>query len=475
MLPQQRHDASAQLALGWLVLATAAVAASSLFAILIVMARVPGLGSLFPGTEFYRVALTLHVDLSQWVWFMAFAGMLWSLAARRAPGAWDWTALALAALGALLMAISPALGAIRPIMSNYMPVLDSPWFLAGLAIYGLAVLISASAALADGPWRARAEANRDVSRGGHRAAGADVSNVSSSGRGSRNDVLQLGLWLAAAVVLTALAVLAVTWWLLPASLSGHALFETLFWGPGHIWQFCLTTLMLLAWLALCPPALSLPSAGRLKLLLLLGAMPALVAPLLLFLGPASGEYFAAFTRLMQWTSWEVPLLLGSVLLLLHWRSRVLPAVGLSLSVLLLVCGIILGTIIDGQTTLVTAHYHGTIGAVTLAFMGLTYGVLPVLGQAMPPLPRIGLQLRLYGYGILMMMSGLAGAGLMGAPRKMAGNVGVEFSVETVSRIFLGLGGSLATAGILMFLYLVLRQLWPGVALTLMAPNSTGRK
>jgi hypothetical protein len=277
-------------------------------------------------------------------------------------------------------------------------------------------------------------------------------------------VTTLGLRLAAAVVLVALAVLAVTFWLIPSTLSGHAFFEVLFWGPGHIWQFCLTTLMMLAWLGLCHPALTLPSAGRLKWLLLLGAAPALAAPALLVLGPASTDYFTAFTRLMQWTSWEIPLFLGGLLLAFHWRSRMVPATGLALSLLLLVCGIVLGAVIDGQTTLVTAHYHGTIGAVTLAFMGLTYGVLPLLGHAMPPQPRIGLQLRLYGYGILMMMSGLAGAGLMGAPRKMAGNVGVEFSVETVSRVFLGLGGSLATAGILMFLYLVLRQMWPGVAL-----------
>jgi cytochrome c oxidase subunit I len=454
MLPQQRHGAGAQLALGWLVLATAAVAASALFAILIVMARVPGLGAMFPGTEFYRVALTLHVNLSQWVWFMAFAGMLWSLAARRPPGAWGWTALVLAALGALLMAVSPALGAVRPLMSNYLPVLESSWFLAGLATYGLAVLISASTALAGWPWLTASS----VTQGGRRANGADFLHD------SLDEVLRLGLWLAAAVVLVALAVLAVTWWQVSATLSGHALFETLFWGPGHIWQFCLTTLMMLAWLALCPPALALPSNRRLKLLLLLGAVPALAAPLFLVHGPASIEYFAAFSRLMQWTSWEVPLLLGGILLFLHWRTRARPAAGFSLSLLLLACGIGLGAIIDGQTTLVTAHYHGTIGAVTLAFMGLTYGVLPVMGQAMPPPSRIGLQLRLYGYGILMMMSGLAGAGLMGAPRKMAGNVGIEFSVETVSRVFLGLGGSLATAGILMFLYLVLRQLWPRVSL-----------
>lgn len=446
MLPANRHEASAQLALGWLVLATAAVAASSLFAILIVMARVPGIGALFPGTEFYRVALTLHVDLSQWVWFMAFAGVLWSLAARRAPGPWAWAAVALAALGALLMAVSPAFGAVRPLMSNYMPVLDSPVFLAGLAIYGLAVLISALITLTD------------TVPGFRRVARADFAHD------SRDAVMSLGLRLAAAVVLIALAVLAVTFWRLPPNLSGHTLFETLFWGPGHIWQFCLTTLMMLAWLGLCPPTLTLPSAKTLRLLVMLGAAPALAAPLLLVLGPASPDYFSAFTRLMQWTSWEIPLLLGSLLLALHWRSGMVPATGLALSLLLLVCGIVLGAIIDGQTTLVTAHYHGTIGAVTLAFMGLTYGVLPLLGHAMPPQPRIGLQLRLYGYGILMMMSGLAGAGLMGAPRKMAGNVGVEFSVETISRVFLGIGGSLATAGILMFLYLVLRQMWPGVAL-----------
>jgi hypothetical protein len=440
MLPAQRHEASAQLALGWLVLATAAVAASSLFAILIVMARVPGLGSLFPGTEFYRVALTLHVDLSQWVWFMAFAGVLWSLGARRMPGAWQWTALGLGALGALLMALSPALGALRPVMSNYIPVLDSPWFLAGLGGYGFAVLMVAAAVVRDG-------ANFDL----RRIPGAD----------SLPEVMRFGLFLAAAVVLAALAVLGHTYATMPAALTGHAFFETLFWGAGHIWQFCLTTLMLLAWIGLSAPRLELPSAGTLKTMLLLGVLPVLAALLLLPTGVASGRYMAAYTHLMQWTSWEIPLLLGGLLLTRHWRIHLVPATGLSLPMLLLGTGIVLGAMIDGQTTLVTAHYHGTIGAVTLAFMGLTYGLLPVLGHAMPPQPRIDLQLRCYGYGILLMMSGLAGAGLMGAPRKMAGNVGVEFSVETASRIVLGLGGTLATIGILMFLVLVLRQLWPG--------------
>jgi hypothetical protein len=246
--------------------------------------------------------------------------------------------------------------------------------------------------------------------------------------------LRLGLWLAATVVLIVLAVLAVTWWQVSASLTGHALFETLFWGPGHIWQFCLTTLMMLAWLGLCPPSLALPSARRLKLLLLLGATPALAAPLLLFLGPASTEYFAAFTRLMQWTSWEVPLFLGCLLLVLHRRSQMLPATGLALSVLLLVCGIVLGAIIDGQTTLVTAHYHGNQRHGLRGYVLLGASCSAPL-QLRPPTT----------------------ARRRPEARKMAGNVGVEFSVETVSRVRpryrhpdVPLPG--------------MRQLWPGVAL-----------
>ncbi len=441
MLPSARGAGSESLALGWLVLATAAVAASSLFAILIVFARVPGLGALFPGTEFYRVALTLHVNLSQWVWFMAFAGVLWSLGLVRVPGRWHWFALALAAAGALLMALSPAFGAIRPLMANYLPVLDSPWFFAGLGAYGLAVLLMAARVMHDGAEH-------------RRTASAD----------SLSDVMRLGLKLAASVVLAALLVFVVTAVLLPTELFGLARFESLFWGAGHIWQFSLTTLMLLAWLGLTSARIPLPSAARLKFLLAIGAAPGLIAPLLLLLDPVSPAYFKAFTSLMQWASWQVPLVCAVWLMLAHWRAGIVPATGFSLSLILLVAGIALGAMIDGQTTLVTAHYHGTIGAVTLAFMGLTHGVLACLGCGSPARRAVEWQLRLYGNGILLMMFGLAGAGLMGAPRKIAGNVGIEFSVETLSRIVMGLGGTLATAGILYFLVLVLRQLWPAVSL-----------
>lgn len=46
-------------------------------------------------------------------------------------------------------------------------------------------------------------------------------------------------------------------------------------------------------------------------------------------------------------------------------------------------GGILGLYIGESSTLITAHYHGSIVAVTLAFMAMTYYWLPAFGFATP--------------------------------------------------------------------------------------------
>lgn len=427
-------DASARRrAAAWLTLATASVAVAGLFAILLALARVPALGRLFPGAEFYRVALTLHVDLSQWVWFMAFASMLWSLVSVRSPAAADWLALALACSGALAMASTPLFGPVAPVMSNYLPVLDSPVFMAGLLAYGLAVLLKAGLALCDG------------------------FRTSAPGAGP---VARFGLALAGGCVCAAFALLTWSHCSVAYGLSGHAYFEHLFWAAGHVWQFVLTTLMGVCWIGLVP-ARHAPAQRHLGMLLALGAAPALVALVFpLFVSPGSTAYFASFTQLMRWTSWEVPMLLGLLLAVRVWRAGDSLPAGFGLSLLLFVSGLLLGAAIGAQTTLVTAHYHGTVGAVTLVFMAFTYRVMPVLDLDAPPSHRVRWQLGLYGWGILLMMAGLAGAGLMGAPRKLPGNLSFELNIETFSRLLLGIGGTLAMIGILMFAYLVAVRLKP---------------
>jgi hypothetical protein len=422
----------------WLWLATLAVAASSLFAILIVLARVPAIGALFPGTQFYRVALTLHVDLSQLVWFSSFAGLLWSLAANRRGRRTEKLALGLCGLGVLAMALAPALGAVTPVMSNYLPVLDSRLFLTGLFLFAAGLGLQAWRGLELWPRR---------SADGH-------------------DICRAGLALAAGAVLLSLVLL--PWsYLQLADVDGAAFFEALFWASGHVWEFALTALLMLAWLALAALAAPdrLPAATTVRRLLVAGALPLAVALLIQIRHPVlSGAYRAGFTDLMRYASWEAPLLLGLILLGVTWRRGQIqtgwPLAVLRLSLGLFVAGLLLGATITTQTTVITAHYHGTIGAVTLGLMGYTYALLPALDLGSPAGRLIRRQTVCYGLGNLLMMVGLAGAGWMGAPRKAPGNVSFEFGFESLSRLVMGLGGTLALLGILGFFWLVMRELRP---------------
>jgi len=136
-------DARSTLAAGWLMLGLASLIGAGVFSILLVLARTPYLQHLFPSPEFFRVALILHVDLSVLVWFLALGGVLWSVnSTPRMTGA-GWAALGLAAAGTALMGIAPFASFGVPIMSNYVPVLDEPWFLSGLAVFGAGFLVLA--------------------------------------------------------------------------------------------------------------------------------------------------------------------------------------------------------------------------------------------------------------------------------------------------------------------------------------------
>lgn len=426
------NEVAAARARRWLLLAVSAVAISGLFAILIALARVPALGTLFPGTEFYRTALVLHVNLSQGVWFMAFVAVLWSLVAVTESERIDRASWLLAVLGVSGITLSVLSGKAPPIMSNYLPVLDNALFLGGLSLLGLGIMLKAISAWVGVPFW--------------------------SPEGGLASLQSTLLRLAAAETLAVFVLLALTWWQMTGQ-TGYLFFETLFWGAGHLWQFTLAGLLMCCWLMLAPKAAGRIAPGFLRLLVgvsLLPVVAGLAVPLLH--APDETAHTYLYTWLMQWMSWQAPLLLGCMVALLAPRGGLAPGYGLSL--LLFVAGLLLGALINGQTTLITAHYHGTIGAVTLAFMAVSYRLLPALGVSIPETRFVRLQLACYGYGILLMMGGLAGAGLMGAPRKMPGELGVTLSVETISRICLGLGGLLATIGIMMFGFMLLRRLLP---------------
>jgi len=427
-------------AVAWIWLGVFALLAAGILSLLLVVARTPVLQNLLPGTDFFHVALVVHVDLSVLVWFMACAGLVWTLFGKAGHRAWDDVPVLLAVIGAVMISVAPFVGAEQPLMNNYVPVLQHPWFYAGLGVLACALLLQAIWYL-HGAFRLSRPANEI-------------------------DMVRCALAVAAISTIAAVSCVAWTYWRMPSTLGGQFYFETLFWGGGHVLQFTNTVLVLFAWLLL-----AWASGSRVSMSPQLGvvlfvfiAVPLVAVPWLYADGVASESARRGFTGLMRWGGLAA-LPLGLVLLAALFGSRRSRAAASPLRITLLcsmslfAAGGIIGFLIKGSNTMIPAHYHGSIVGVTLAFMGVVYYVLPQLGYTIERTRLLALQPYVYAGGQLLHISGLAMSGGYGVQRKVAGADQVLDGVaQTVGMGMMGIGGLLAALGGLCFLIIAISAL-----------------
>jgi cytochrome c oxidase subunit 1 len=431
------------LALGWLWLGLIALIGSGLYSVLLVLSRTPGINRLLPVAEFFRVALVVHVDLSVLVWFVSLAGMLWSLNSRRTAIAVGWAALAMAAMGASLMAVAPFVAGGSPIMANYVPVLDDPVFLAGLAIFaGGGALLALRGLIA-----------------------APTLGVTFDGTGA----LHFGLNASVVAMAVALLAFAASLWLTPKGLEAKAYYEILFWGGGHALQFVWTLLMLVAWLWLASAVgTRVPLSPRVALFMLALALASVFVTPYAYLAHdvASVEHRDLHTWAMRLGGGVsiVPIGLAVGVALIRGPRLTLQEhaplrAALISSMLLFAAGGLIGVFISGNNVKIPAHYHGSIVGVTLALMGLVYLLLPRLGYRAPVGRLATLQPVLYGGGQLLHIIGLVWSGGYGVQRKVAGAEQVLRSTSEIAGMgLMGLGGLVAIIGGLLFVLVVWKAL-----------------
>ncbi|MCC7413281.1 MAG: cbb3-type cytochrome c oxidase subunit I [Gammaproteobacteria bacterium] len=428
----------------WFDLGIVAFIASGIFAILLVLARTPGVSEWIPWVDAFHVALVVHVDLSMLIWFVALAGVLWSLGGgERAVWASNAGA-ALSAAGTALVIAAPFLDDGEAYTSDYILVLDQPLFLCGLGLIAAGFAVSIVRAL------------------------LCVLARSAAGAGTRP--IRLGMFLAALAGAAALAAIAIAGVLVPRSLPGAEYYQQLFWGGGHVLQFAHTLLMLVVWLILA-------DAARLRLrgapvwheaLLVLVFLPALAMPFgYLAYGVTGTEHRDFFTHVMVYGGLAtVPMCLITAAALLARGQRPAAAertavVGLACSVGFFVLGGLLGFVIRGANVIIPAHYHGSLMGITLAYMALTYHLLPRLGYERPVERAAVAQLWLYSAGQLLHVLGLAWSGGYGVKRKVAGSAQVlDRLPEILGMGMMGLGGVIAIAGGMLFLAVALHAMWP---------------
>jgi len=429
-----RSAAAGRATTAWLTLGLISLLAAGVFSLLLVLARTPVVQELIPFLDFFRVALVVHVTLSVLIWLLAISAACWSLSTSRDRPIWDRLSFSLAASGTAVIIVCPFIGAGNPLMNNYVPILRHPLFYTGLLLFAAGICSHLIRALFD---RARIATRLDGTA-----------------------ALQFGITLS--TMLTGISIISIfsSWRGLPSSMDGQIYFEFLFWGAGHVIQFSYTLLMMVAWVIL-----AFASGGRFELTprlsvvyLIILAMPVITVPFLYLAHEVTSTgHRIAFTELMKYGGLScLPLGLAVAASLWHARKpegegRYLRAALVS-SLGLFAVGGVLGFMIAGLDIVIPAHYHGATVGVTIAFMGLTYYLLPRLGFGALPERMAVWQPYLYGGGQFMHIVGLAWSGGYGVQRKTAGAAqGLEGLGQTAGMGLMGLGGLISVAGGLLFL------------------------
>jgi len=426
---------------GWLKLGVATLLIAGIYALLLAVARTPMVKDIVPSDDFFHVSLVVHVVFSNLFWFLAIAGVLWNMNARDRLLPLGQAALAVIVVGVVIVAGSPFAGADQPVMSNYIPFLNSPIFFAGLAISGVGFTLLVIRVVVAAP---------------------KISLATKEGS------MRFGVYTATHAANIAVLAFFWTFFTMPEAATNEGWYENLFWMGGHVLQFTHALLMLVAWMWLATASgISISASPRLVSTLFTLALLTVAATPIAFISQDAGS-----TAFQQWFTTHmqiggaiatVPLgfiVLWSLLAADKAADEVKPfRIALSLSMLLFALGGVAGFMLQESSTLVTAHYHSVTGAVTLAFMALVFDLLPRLGYGIVSARLAKAQVYAYGVGQLLHAAGLAWAGGYGMQRKVAGSgQSLDNLAQTLGMSLMGIGGLVATIGGILFLIIVIQSM-----------------
>ncbi len=360
-------------------------------------------------------------------------------------------AMKMAFVGVLVMISSIFFDSADPILANYIPVLDHPLFIGGLLLFGLGLIVTFSSA---------------------RFQTKSLSvppKLSFYVDSARESISFAGL-----LVLVAIVTFAISWFITPELSDRTFFYEAVMWGGGHILQFANVLGMLTVWLIFLYKLTGSDVINKKlnRILLLILVVPAAASPLLLFNGTTNDLYYSGFTQLMRWFIFPVVMIYMGIAIHAVWKARKEGTIdgplfknlyfnGLFVSVLLTITGFGVGAMIRTSSTLIPAHYHASLGAVTVAYMVMVIILMNEYGYNLEGLKSKKLvkwQPLLFGLGQTIFVIGFAYAGLQGMGRKLFGS---DQSIHTVeAMIGLGLmsiGGLLAMTGGFLFIYIVVKS------------------
>ncbi|NQW01652.1 MAG: cbb3-type cytochrome c oxidase subunit I [Rhodospirillales bacterium] len=428
----------------WCILALSSLGLAGIFAFLLAFSRVPNVQDIFPWPlQFFQKGLVIHVVFSFVVWFLSLLGGLLTIATYRISNSnprgrlLGTLSLWLAYVAFVLLFIPGLMDRGEPSLNNYVPVIIDPLYYTGLCLFASSLALQCIRLLINTP--------------AHQGPFDPVTK---------------GIAVAGILYLAALLCFGISLELRWGSALDAGFNEDVFWAGGHVLQFLNTLLMVIAWYIVGGTAISRPLIDPRIFLAIVGlfiiAAVALVSLSLLF-DPTSFDGRQAYTWAQYGMAPPTLAFVGAaaVNLYLHrqqsgafdWRDPAL--LSLFLSVAVFGIGGVLGLFVDGADTRTPAHYHGVIGGVNIAFIGLFFCFLfPVLNAPIRSIRSVRILLWSYALGQTLHSLGLFLAGGYGAPRKTAGDAqGMEALGAEIGLYMMGVGALVAVIGGIMFIWI----------------------
>lgn len=408
----------------WLFLSCFSLALAGLFSIIIVFARVPLIKDILPFANLFQTALVIHVDLSQIFWFMSIAiacSLTNFTAANASTHNFVDNILQKLTLGTLILITLSVITGGTPVLSNYVPFIDGnlifsfaiALFFTVIVIYQLFFLYCTK------PYKYDAKL---------------LLNILNS-----------------VTILAAFTALGLTIITLKSTFPESEYYEYLFWGFGHILQFSYCYILMFVWLKLSNYQTNLPKS--LAVIIGIHALFALLG-LLYFIKPDISNYKAFFTDHMSYIS-SAPVLLLTLLFFdrkqISFNHFPNAKYYFLTSIILFLGGGLIALFIRESNTIIPAHYHGSIVAITIAIMGFMFLTFSENGLINPNHKLIKILPLTYFTGQFMHIGGLALSGGYGALRKSPDSLN-NFAAKFWMGI-MGMGGLIAIIAGFMFIYL----------------------
>lgn len=263
---------------------------------------------------------------------------------------------------------------------------------------------------------------------------------------------------------------------LPEGLEAWTRAEFSGWGAGHVLQVANVSAMLAVWLWLLARATGrqVLTVAQSRVLFSVLLAPHFIMPLLTWRGTLNNLYIDGATMLMRWGIFPVvvTMMFISIRHLRRHRAEIneparrTAATGFKASVALASLGIVLGATIRSSTTLIPAHCHASLGAVTAAFMAGVFLIVEAVARDSGRLDALAKhwrsarrQIVLFGVGQSVFAIGFAIGGFYGLGRKMyAAEQHVRSAGEVAGLAIMGIGGLVAFVAGVWFLVLVIREM-----------------